>query len=68
MDYFMSDVKKKAETKTEETHLLLNTHAVKCNEIQILCVFLLKTVIAPILYYNQQKIFLLYFKRVNVTV
>ncbi len=25
--------------KTEETHLLLNTHAVKCNELLILCVF-----------------------------
>ncbi len=59
---------KKAETKTEETHLLLNTHAVKCNGNQILCIFLPKTIIAPILYYNQQKLFLLYFKRVNVTV
>ncbi len=38
MDCFMSDVK----NKTEETHLLLNTHAVKCNELLILCVFLIK--------------------------
>ncbi len=38
MDSFMSDAKK----KTEETHLLLNTHAVKCNALLVLCVFLLK--------------------------
>ncbi len=30
---------KKSWNKTEETHLLLNTHAVKCNELLILCVF-----------------------------
>ncbi len=30
---------KKAWNKTEETHLLLNTNAVKCNELLILCVF-----------------------------
>ncbi len=30
---------KKSWNKTEETHLLLNTHTVKCNELLILCVF-----------------------------
>ncbi len=30
---------KKSWNKTEETHLLLNTHAVECNELLILCVF-----------------------------
>ncbi len=39
---FMSDVKKKSLNKTEETHLLLNTHAVKCNTLLVLCVFFAK--------------------------
>ncbi len=30
---------KKSWNKTEETHLLLNTHAVECNALLILCVF-----------------------------
>ncbi len=38
MDSFMSDVEK-SWNKTEEMHLLLNMHAVECNELLILCVF-----------------------------
>ncbi len=37
--FLHSDVEKKGWNKTEETHLLLNTHAVKCNELIILCIF-----------------------------
>ncbi len=56
MDSFMSDVKK-SWNKTEETHLLLNTNAVDCNELLILCVFgNKKKTFAPSLYYNQQKV------------
>ncbi len=42
MDSFMSDVKKKSWNKTEETHLLLNTHTVKCNKLLIMYVFVKK--------------------------
>ncbi len=60
MDSFMSDAKK----KTETTHLLLNTHAVKCNALLVRCVFLLKNS----LYYNQQKVVAYRYCRVNATV
>ncbi len=57
MDSCMSDVKKKAETKLKKRRTLLNTHAVECNELLILCVFAKKK-IARSLYYNQQKVLL----------
>ncbi len=58
MDFVMSDVEKKL-NKAEETHLLLYTHAVECNKLLILCTFAKKIIIAPSLYYNQQKVSLL---------
>ncbi len=42
MDSFMSDVYDQ----------LFNTHAVKCNTLLVLCIFLLKKIIASSLYYK----------------
>ncbi len=65
VDFFMSE--KKSWNKTEEEMLLLNTHKVSVMHL-LFCAFFAKKIIAPSLYYNQQKVSLLQFKRVNATV